>query len=209
MSCDDGTTCNFNAVTISPYGDACKGCTVHQGFYDAWVLLREPTLKGLKALGCDESTPLRLSGHSLGAAVAVLAAFELAGPPTVFSGDHDAGAVSSGVDHDTTSSAGTSSSVDAGDRFPNMSLREDRVDQYQPMVPPVRDVYTLGEPRIGNDLFVAEFGRRLGGKKIPYFRLTQYMDPVPHLPPLHVDLPADYRHAGPEIFYHSSYAVTK
>eukprot|EP00434_Breviolum_minutum_P041919 symbB.v1.2.037295.t1/scaffold5467.1/size26813/3 len=36
---------------------------------------------------------------------------------------------------------------------------------------------------------------------VPYFRVTDYMDPVPHLPPSWL---LGYRHAGPEVWYNAT-----
>ena len=74
---------DFDAFTISPYSEKdCPGsCEVHKGFYDAWELLKPDLLKFYKELGCGKRS-LRVSGHSMGAAMAALAAFEMAGNGT-------------------------------------------------------------------------------------------------------------------------------
>lgn len=56
----------------------CKDCKVHTGFVSAYEELREEVHSGLSALGCRR---LDIVGHSLGAAIATLAAMDLRGAP--------------------------------------------------------------------------------------------------------------------------------
>lgn len=150
---------DFNAITISPYPRSecsggtgfTQGCSIHKGFYDAWHQLKQGVLRNLKEIGCyEKGRKLHITGHSLGAAMAFVAAFEL------------------------------SQEI------------------------PLHSVYTFGQPRVGDSDLIKEFQNRMRANNIPYFRITQYKDPIPHLPPLHLFLPEDYRHAGPEIWYTSS-----
>ncbi|RFU72394.1 triacylglycerol lipase [Trichoderma arundinaceum] len=56
----------------------CTNCTVHMGFLESWKSAREVVLPELKALRAKyPSHPIQLVGHSLGGAVACLAALEL------------------------------------------------------------------------------------------------------------------------------------
>ncbi|KAM0255155.1 hypothetical protein ACHAQJ_006078 [Trichoderma viride] len=56
----------------------CTNCTVHMGFLESWKSAREAVLPELKALRAKyPSHPIQLVGHSLGGAVACLAALEL------------------------------------------------------------------------------------------------------------------------------------
>ncbi|PTB37041.1 uncharacterized protein TrAFT101_007109 [Trichoderma asperellum] len=56
----------------------CTNCTVHMGFLESWRSAREAVLPELKALRDKyPSRPIQLVGHSLGGAVACLAALEL------------------------------------------------------------------------------------------------------------------------------------
>lgn len=56
----------------------CTNCTVHKGFLESWKSAREAVLPELKALRAKyPSHPIQLVGHSLGGAVACLAALEL------------------------------------------------------------------------------------------------------------------------------------
>ncbi|KAL7936902.1 triacylglycerol lipase [Trichoderma chlorosporum] len=56
----------------------CTNCTVHSGFLESWKSARESVLPELKALRAKyPSYPIQLIGHSLGGAVACLAALEL------------------------------------------------------------------------------------------------------------------------------------
>lgn len=142
---DDG-----NFIWTEPY-HSCAGCKVHKGFYDSWKSLAAETIKELAALGCD-SKPIRLTGHSLGAAMAVLAFFDLR-------------------------------------------------QNYS-----VKHVYTYGQPRVGNQAWIDAFESRLEG--IPYFRVVDYKDPVPRLPPRDFldesGRSCGYRHPGPEVFYNAT-----
>lgn len=53
-------------------------CKVHEGFLHDWRSLAPQTLDALSTLGCYNSS-IAITGHSLGAAMAALAAFELLG----------------------------------------------------------------------------------------------------------------------------------
>ncbi|KAK3995359.1 Alpha/Beta hydrolase protein [Cladorrhinum sp. PSN332] len=56
----------------------CNNCTVHMGFMESWRVAREVVLPALKAAREKHpGYPVRLVGHSLGGAVAALAAMEL------------------------------------------------------------------------------------------------------------------------------------
>ncbi|POR33067.1 Mono-and diacylglycerol lipase [Tolypocladium paradoxum] len=56
----------------------CANCTVHMGFLESWRSARDVILPALKALKAEHpSYPVHLVGHSLGGAVACLAALEL------------------------------------------------------------------------------------------------------------------------------------
>ena len=56
----------------------CDGCKVHSGFHDCWLALSTKVDAEVSRLRiAHPHAPLRVTGHSKGAAVAVLAAFEL------------------------------------------------------------------------------------------------------------------------------------
>jgi len=58
----------------------CDNCAVHTGFEETWKALRPGVLRQFEALGChpnDAKTHIYTTGHSLGGAVATLAAFDL------------------------------------------------------------------------------------------------------------------------------------
>lgn len=56
----------------------CDGCEVHGGFYSSWQALQKDVVDEVKRLrGLQPSASIFVTGHSLGAALAVLAATEL------------------------------------------------------------------------------------------------------------------------------------
>merc|ERR1712176_1011974 len=57
---------DFHATRTS-FG--CEGCSVHTGFLSVWRSIQPCILEGFKIAGCDTTTPIRATGHSLGAAV--------------------------------------------------------------------------------------------------------------------------------------------
>eukprot|EP01029_Cantina_marsupialis_P025924 TRINITY_DN68847_c0_g1_i2.p1 TRINITY_DN68847_c0_g1~~TRINITY_DN68847_c0_g1_i2.p1 ORF type:complete len:309 (+),score=81.11 TRINITY_DN68847_c0_g1_i2:109-1035(+) len=122
----------------------CKKCSVHKGFLKAWNSLRDEAIFNIKDLmhkyGLKQ---LDITGHSLGAAVATLAALDL--------------------------------------------------DQYYD----IRNVYTFGQPRVGDEITAELIEKRLGDR---YWRVTHYGDPVPHAAP-HFD---GYRHASTEVWYNQA-----
>jgi predicted lipase len=134
------TISDMDISATKPYSD-CPDCALHTGFYKAWRSLAGPARAALQELGCED---LRISGHSLGASMAVIAAFELA-------------------------------------------------DSYK-----LSGVYTYGQPRTGNEQFVAAFSKRLA--TVPYFRVVNYRDPIPHLLPDNLG----YCHQTPEVYYHAT-----
>jgi len=57
---------------------SCAGCKVHSGFYDCWRSLSRPMVAELRALRASHPlAAVYVTGHSLGAAIAMLAAYEL------------------------------------------------------------------------------------------------------------------------------------
>lgn len=65
---------NFPAVET----DICSGCTVNKGFYQSWLEARDRVLATLKATAASHpSYKVVIVGHSLGGAIAAIAAAEL------------------------------------------------------------------------------------------------------------------------------------
>jgi len=57
----------FRPFPILP--EICDGCSVHEGFLRVWMGLYPCVLMKLRSIGCTKSTPLFVTGHSLGAGV--------------------------------------------------------------------------------------------------------------------------------------------
>ena len=56
----------------------CSGCAVHTGFYDSWHCIKAQVVSALQRTP-EASSGVYITGHSLGAAIASLAAFDLVG----------------------------------------------------------------------------------------------------------------------------------
>jgi predicted lipase len=68
------TNLNIKKVNYS----RCNKCKVHDGFYDAWQALQNDTYLQVQQLKSQYRTaPISLTGHSLGGAIATLAAADL------------------------------------------------------------------------------------------------------------------------------------
>jgi len=141
---------NLNFPLIREYPQ-CHGCKVHEGFYDAWLTVQKGVLaevSRLYALQSPLTTEVYVTGHSLGAALAVLSAAEI------------------GAQGNSTLGI------------------------------PVTGVYTYGDPRVGNQDFQRYYNN---GSKVSW-RVTHWMDPVPHLPPKAFH----FRHISTEVFYNEN-----
>ena len=126
---------------------------MHSGFLHDWEALAAPVFSALTALGCENGT-VAVTGHSLGSAVSVLAAFNLTASGSPWA---------------------------------------------------VSRVYTYGQPRVGNVAFVDAVGARLqaAGSGVPYYRVVEYRDAVPHLP-MHDMFREGWAHLAPEVYYHAT-----
>merc|ERR1711953_1616954 len=63
-------------IRTKPYGSRCSGCGVHEGFYESWRSLAAQITGHLTELQCHNKA-VQITGHSLGGAMAALAAFDL------------------------------------------------------------------------------------------------------------------------------------
>lgn len=68
---------------------------------------------------------------------------------------------------------------------------------------PLGRVYTYGQPRVGNLDFVHRVNSVVISQGIPFYRVVDYRDAVPHLPPDNF-LREGWEHAGPEIYYNAT-----
>ena len=69
---------NLNVSKVQNY-EKCSACGVEGGFLHGWRSLEPSILSNLKTLGFGPGSTLHVTGHSLGAAMATLAALELKG----------------------------------------------------------------------------------------------------------------------------------
>ncbi len=136
---------DFVHEAVQYYTDnGCSGCEVHSGFYAAYDSVRSQVLDAVaKYAGAHPGVDVRVTGHSLGAAIATHCAADLA------------------------------------------------IQGYN-----VTDVYTFGQPRVGNRAFAAWYDGKFKGR---HWRVTHSHDPVPHLPPQNIL--GDFRHVPREVYY--------
>lgn len=68
------TNLDFDTVTT----DICSGCTAHHGFWNSWIDARDRVLSAVKQASTTYSNyQIAVTGHSLGGAIASLAAAQL------------------------------------------------------------------------------------------------------------------------------------
>ncbi|CBZ36652.1 lipase, putative [Leishmania donovani] len=138
-------------LTPYPHPGCGKGCKIHRGFYSAYSSLRTQMIEDVLLLHARYPFyTLFITGHSLGGAMAMLAAVELT----------------------------TWNMLEAD------VLGKD-VQSRGAVSPPLHlapvELYTFGEPRVGNGYFSNWSLSVLTRKRS--FRLTHARDPVPHVPP--------------------------
>lgn len=65
----------YNLKPLPILNQVCNNCSVHPGYLWVWDHLRECIVQKLRAIGCNKEarSPLRITGHSLGAGVAGIA----------------------------------------------------------------------------------------------------------------------------------------
>ncbi|MBE9179894.1 lipase family protein [Oculatella sp. LEGE 06141] len=124
---------------------------VHRGFQSAWEGVEDRVIKRLRQWNLDQPSPLPLliTGHSLGGALATVAAASL---------------VKRGFN--------------------------------------VQGLYTFGQPRVGDLIFVREIGQLLKGK---VFRFVNNNDVVPHVPPPYLPWNPTrlYTHMGQMLYFNA------
>jgi hypothetical protein len=164
---------DFDIQTLVPYL-GCPRCLVHEGFYLSWLSVARDVTSAVKALLVSApDSDILVTGHSLGAAMAVLCAAHL----------------------------------------------------YHVDGLPVTQVYTYGQPRVGNAAFHKFFngrddtrslqndtdtasgsrGRHFDDGRSPApamtaFRVVHWRDPVPRLPPA-VPWLLGFQHTSTEVWY--------
>lgn len=142
---------------VYPHPACGELCTIHRGFYKAYSSVRAQLIDDVLSMHAQYPTySLFITGHSLGGAMAVLCAIEFTTwnlPKTTPAPNTtaDGAMVSALSDHDNPTH-----------------------------LMPV-ELYTFGEPRVGNVYFTNWSTTVLSQER--QFRVTHARDPVPHLPP--------------------------
>jgi len=172
---------------------------VHAGFLDSWRELRAETFAALadiaatrfaekKRVNENARLPVVVTGHSLGGALATLAAFELA---------------ASGYDAVPLPPRGTNAAAERLMAHTNAFGAGGAASAPPPPPPPppppraralVEGVRTFGSPRVGDILFAAAYRAVLGDRT---WRVTHAHDVVPSVP---VRL-MGFHHVPTEVFY--------
>mmetsp|Transcript_52810 Transcript_52810/g.136367 ORF Transcript_52810/g.136367 Transcript_52810/m.136367 type:complete len:534 (-) Transcript_52810:77-1678(-) len=64
---------------VSLPGNKCKGCLVHGGYLSVWTKVQDRAVQELRSIGCTAAhkSPLYLTGHSMGGAVAEIGMYYL------------------------------------------------------------------------------------------------------------------------------------
>eukprot|EP00404_Azadinium_spinosum_P031274 CAMPEP_0180571154 /NCGR_PEP_ID=MMETSP1037_2-20121125/8568_1 /TAXON_ID=632150 /ORGANISM="Azadinium spinosum, Strain 3D9" /LENGTH=375 /DNA_ID=CAMNT_0022588453 /DNA_START=17 /DNA_END=1141 /DNA_ORIENTATION=- len=77
-----GSSNNPNSIVDAEFWQArlpadwgCKGCWAHHGFLSTWLNVEQQVHKALMDIGCTSSSGLFITGHSMGAGMASLAAW--------------------------------------------------------------------------------------------------------------------------------------
>lgn len=149
----------------------------HHGFVEALEAVREDLWKTLEKLGSrNAARPVWFVGHSLGGALAVLAAVGYA------------------IWRDEKYRQWDESLRKAGSDERESRGRETR--ETPPHLPPVGWIYTVGQPAVGDERLAAWLEARFGKRLV---RTVNNRDVVPRLPsPL-----IGYAHAGTELYFDS------
>ncbi|GET91253.1 lipase, putative [Leishmania tarentolae] len=164
-------------LTPYPHPGCGKLCKVHGGFYEAYGSLRAQMIQDLLVMHSEYPFyTLFITGHSLGGAIASLAAVEVTTWDTLEPEVLGRGAASTSLH----------------------------------LVP--MELYTFGEPRVGNVYFANWSSSVLGSRRA--FRLTHGKDPVPHLPPctwgyVHIPQEVWYPASGEEYYLCNDTAVSE
>jgi len=149
---NDNTTVHLNNSLMW----SCPGCKAHHGFAAAYDELRYNVHTAIQELQC---TSLVVTGHSLGAAIAMIASFDLRKISTVPS---SSAAVSNNdpLTGTNSSSSNVEGSIGGG---------------YY-----VESTWTFGLPRVGNGEFVNSFVAAAKSQNVspPLWRIIHYHDPV-------------------------------
>lgn len=180
----------------------CEDCAVHTGFYETFESIQPQVRVDVAYL--REAYPhymVLITGHSLGAAIALLSALDFLtfptssisySPPVIPTGkktphkkmDREIGKEEK--DNDVEDRAAGSTTTPHS----SLSFRELLIT---PIHPNRLLLYTFGSPRVGNVNFSQWANQKLSSS----FRLTHHRDVIPHVPPASLG----YRHVPHEIFF--------
>ena len=185
----------------------CAGCKAHSGFLDDWRSLKPTVMQHLTTLGCQNSS-LAITGHSLGAAMAALAAYELAKPMRVdrvytYGAPRACAAHSCWLATHACQPAPCSSDA-IGVSQPHSRSHSPFLSSPLVFAPFLSlSLLCAGQPRAGNAAFAAAFNARLLARNVVHYRVVDYRDPVPHLP-LKNMFQEGWVHTGHEVYYRAT-----
>lgn len=186
----------------------CPGCEVHDGFAAAYEEVREEVIAAIQSFSCQEVV---VTGHSLGGAIATLAAIDLrARPPQVVSREFGAleesgaGSAAEGASpRDLPQVGGSDSSSQSRKREGSRRVPRQSPDQESSMTENFQDlkvpeVFVFGSPRVGNTAFALAFvsAAQKQGAEVPAWRVVHAHDPIPNVPPAEY-----YEHVPIQVYY--------
>ena len=171
-------------IAKTDHAMSCKGCKAHSGFVNMWTAFSNNVIRELRRLrSLYPGAKLFITGHSLGAAVALIAGYSL---------QYDIGFDVAGVYTYGSPRVGNQAFSD----FLDGKGRQQQSQQPQQLrsafgSPQRNATSTLDEADTDSPPPHGPFS------PFPYWRMTHGRDPVPHLPPRWIG----FMHVATEIFF--------
>ena len=200
-------------IAKTDHAMSCKGCKAHSGFVNIWTAFQKPVLAELMKLhSLYPSAKLLVTGHSLGAAVALIAGYSL---------QYDIGMDVAGVYTYGCPRVGNQAFSDFLDgrgrqqpqpqpQPPGSQLRiataapssEEAATRARAAQQTMAESRRAEAPYAAADATVREHDGVIVAadgpfSPFPYWRITHGRDPVPHLPPRWIG----FMHVATEIFF--------